>query len=168
MLPFNELWDRRFLNIAREVSSWSKDPSTQVGAVLVNEWRRIISTGYNGFPANLADDPEKLLDRQYKLENIIHAEINCLNNLTDNPLEIQNGVLTVKLHELYGIADGCCLYTWPLLPCPVCADIIANAGVIRVVSIIPTIALNKRWQLQKSLDVFNNYDVECLEVYYYD
>lgn len=167
MLPFNELWDRRFLNIAREVSSWSKDPSTQVGAVLVNEWRRIISTGYNGLPANLPDDQDKLLDRNYKLENIIHAEVNCLNNLTDDPLEIHNGVPLVKLHELVDIAPNCTMYTYPLLPCPKCANIIAVTGITRVVSILPDYSLEGRWRLQESRNIFYSTGIEC-EEYYYD
>lgn len=48
---FNQAeWDRRFLKIAREVATWSKDPSTQVGAVIVDPDQRVVSLGYNGPP----------------------------------------------------------------------------------------------------------------------
>lgn len=165
MLPSNELWDRRFLSLAKEVSTWSKDPSTQVGAILVNKWRRIISTGYNGLPANLPDDPERLLDRKYKYENVIHAEVNCLNNLTDEPMGLVNGVLTVKLHELVDIARDCTIYTYPLLPCYTCANIVMHAGITRVVSRLPAYDHEERWNLQRSRNLFLKHDIECHEYY---
>ncbi len=46
----NTKWDKRFLKLAREISTWSKDPSSKIGAVIVNDERRILATGYNGFP----------------------------------------------------------------------------------------------------------------------
>ena len=47
-------WDERFVRIAFEVATWSKDPGTKVGAVLVAD-RRIIASGYNGFPQGIED-----------------------------------------------------------------------------------------------------------------
>jgi dCMP deaminase len=44
------IWDLRFLTLAKTVSTWSKDPSTKVGAVIVDKNRRVVSLGYNGFP----------------------------------------------------------------------------------------------------------------------
>ena len=55
--PFLSKWDKRFLRIAHEVSSWSHDPGTKVGCVLVLE-KRILSVGFNGFPQNLSDSLE--------------------------------------------------------------------------------------------------------------
>ena len=49
-------WNMRFLEMAKMVGSWSKDPSTQVGAVIVDDDRRVISLGYNGFPKGVADN----------------------------------------------------------------------------------------------------------------
>src|ERR1051326_2813900 len=54
-----EKWDRRFLELAKHVSSWSKDPSTKVGAVIVDANRRVVATGYNGFPRGVEDTPER-------------------------------------------------------------------------------------------------------------
>ena len=48
-------WDKRFLDLAEYISSWSKDTSSKVGAVIVHN-KRIVSTGYNGFPEGYDDD----------------------------------------------------------------------------------------------------------------
>ena len=71
-------WHLRFLRLAREVASWSKDPSTQVGCVIVDQSRRVVSLGFNGLPAGMADTAARLLDRDLKLALTIHAEENAL------------------------------------------------------------------------------------------
>ena len=68
-------WDRRFLRIAYEVSSWSKDVGTRVGSVLVCD-RRIIATGYNGFPSKISDTLERresqsFLQTQWSKETLL-------------------------------------------------------------------------------------------------
>ena len=72
-------WDRRFLEMARLVSSWSKDPSTKVGSVVVRHDKTVASVGFNGFPRGVADTEARLLDRSEKLDLIVHAEINALS-----------------------------------------------------------------------------------------
>jgi dCMP deaminase len=49
-------WDKNFLQLAKTVSTFSKDPSTKVGAVIVDDDNRVISIGYNGFPKGIKDD----------------------------------------------------------------------------------------------------------------
>jgi len=71
-------WDERFLYLAEHVSTWSKDPSTKVGAVIADERRRVLSLGYNGFPPAVDDREELYADRDMKLKNIVHAEMNAL------------------------------------------------------------------------------------------
>ena len=71
-------WHLRFLRLAREVSSWSKDPSTQVGCVIVDQSRRVVSLGFNGLPTGMADTAARLLNRDLKLALTIHAEENAL------------------------------------------------------------------------------------------
>lgn len=116
-------WDKRFLRLAREISSWSKDPSTKVGAVIVDDNNRIISVGYNGFPQGVEDSEERLLDRQKKYDIIVHGEMNAI--LFANKSLV-----------------GCTLYTWPFEPCSKCAGVIIQSGIKRVVSIVNT---NSRW-----------------------
>lgn len=110
-------WDIRFLELAKLVGSWSKDPSTKVGAVIVDQNNRIISTGYNGFPKNVEDTQERLVDREQKYDIIVHAEANALI-FAKTPLE------------------GCTLYTWPFQPCSRCAGLIIQSGINRVVSVV--------------------------------
>jgi dCMP deaminase len=108
-------WDLRFLRIAEEVRSWSKDPGTTVGCVLVKD-RRILATGYNGFPATLSDSLDLYADREYKLSVVVHAEKNALFNAA------KNGANT----------ESCTAYvTFP--PCSQCAAALIQAGVKVVV-----------------------------------
>lgn len=72
------VWQKRFLSMAKLVSTWSKDPSTKVGAVIVDTQRRIVSTGYNGLPSGVRDTGIRLHNRETKLRCTIHAEENAL------------------------------------------------------------------------------------------
>lgn len=71
-------WDRRFLELAKQVSTWSKDPSTKVGAVLVNGLRQVVGVGFNGFARGVADTTERLNTRELKYQLIVHAEVNAI------------------------------------------------------------------------------------------
>ena len=55
-------WDTRFIDLAKLVSTWSKDPSTKVGAVITDDNNRVISLGYNGFPKNIQDISLRLVE----------------------------------------------------------------------------------------------------------
>jgi len=109
-------WDIRFLELARLVSTWSKDPSTQVGAVIVDADKRIVSVGYNGFPKGIEDDDARLDNRELKYHMIIHAERNAL-----------------LFSELSRVRGGT-LYTWPFPTCAPCTSIFIQAGVARTVA----------------------------------
>ncbi len=74
-------WQKRFIKLAAMIGSWSKEPNTQVGCVIVDSKRRIVSTGYNGFPRHVVDDESIINDpakREEKLAMTIHAEENAL------------------------------------------------------------------------------------------
>jgi len=75
------IWDWA-LRMARTVSEMSKDPSTQVGAVIFDQHRRLVSAGYNGLPRGVEDSPRRLFDRETKLKMTIHAEKNAVNFAT--------------------------------------------------------------------------------------
>ena len=87
-------WDYRFIKLAKEIASWSKDPSTKVGAIAVND-KRIIATGYNGFPKGIEDSNNRLSDRDTKLAFMVHAEKNLIYNATSH------GVCLKKFYSLY-------------------------------------------------------------------
>lgn len=107
-------WDRRFVDMARVVASWSKDPSTKVGAVITRPDKTIASMGYNGFPRGLEDDVERYADRSYKYPRVVHAEANAIVHATEN-------------------LTGYTLYLWPLAPCCNCTGLIIQAGIDTVV-----------------------------------
>lgn len=70
-------WDKYFINIADEVATRSKDPSTQVGAVIVDKKHRPVSFGYNGF-LWAGDDRYLTRERPMKYYFSIHAEMNAI------------------------------------------------------------------------------------------
>jgi len=122
-------WDNRFMEMARVISTWSKDPSSQIGAVVVNDARRILATGYNGFPKGIADTEERLNNKEEKYSRIIHAEMNALMNALYSGVSLKDSTL----------------YVYGLPVCSSCAKCVIQAGVKRVV--IPTIKTNKaNWQ----------------------
>lgn len=108
-------WDLRFIELAKHVASWSKDPSTQTGAVIVDPDRRVVSVGYNGFPAGMLDLPERYADRAFKYPHVVHCERNAM-------LFAQRSL------------KGCTLYTWPFMSCTPCAVMVAQAGITRCVA----------------------------------
>lgn len=121
------LWDQRFLALAEHIATWSKDPSTQCGSVIVDQDRRIVSTGYNGFARGVTDDADMLAIREMKLRMVIHAEENAL------------------LYARRDLAD-CTLYVWPMPPCASCAAKIIQAGIRRIVTRPPTAEQFERWR----------------------
>ena len=119
-------WDIRFIKLAREVSTWSIDPSTKVGCVLVKN-KRVISTGYNGFPKNISDNFDRLMDREQKYEITVHAEVNA--------------VTTAALHGVS--TEGSTTYI-TLMPCSRCASVLINAGVTAV-CVLANPVIPDRW-----------------------
>lgn len=126
-------WDQRFLELAKHVSTWSKD-STQVGAVIARG-KFVVSLGFNGFPSRLKDN-DRLIIRDEKLKIILHAELNA--------------VLSAKQN-----LSGCSIYVWPFPPCTQCASAIIQSGISRVVT-IPSNRFNE------SLALFEEAGIEVL------
>ena len=111
-------WDEYFMGIATLSAMRSKDPSTQVGACIVNEDKRILSMGYNGMPRCCSDDEypwdknDNALDSKYLY--VCHAEFNAILNCA------------------VGSVKGCTVYT-TLFPCNECAKAIIQSGIREVV-----------------------------------
>jgi dCMP deaminase len=125
-------WHQRFLGLARTVASWSKDPSTKVGAVAVRD-RRVLATGYNGLPTHVGDDFERLNDRNTRLAMSVHAEANVI------AYAARHGVCL----------NGSTIYVFPLMTCAGCAAQLIQAGINKVV--VPNFVEPLRWQ--ESFDV---------------
>lgn len=106
-------WVEKGLDTAEFFANrFSKDPSTKVAAVIMNRRHRFIALGYNGFPDRIPDDPQRLLDRDAKLADTIHAEVNAVLNAVAS---VEGGVMFV---------------THP--PCGDCAPFIVQAGIVEV------------------------------------
>lgn len=138
-------WDSRFLSLAAHVATWSKDPSTKCGAVIVRPDRTIASLGYNGFPRAVLDNSTLLSDREEKYKRIIHAEMNAIL-FSREPI------------------DGYWLYTWPFAPCCRCAAHVIQKGVSRVVAPGGSGALWNRHDVALTRDLFKEAGVQLVEV----
>lgn len=71
-------WHERWLRVAEDRAKWSKDPTTQVGCVIVGPDHVDLSYGFNGFPKGVEDTDERLHDRPLKRRLIVHAEANAV------------------------------------------------------------------------------------------
>ncbi len=112
-------WEEYFMAIAQLSAKRSKDPSTQVGACIVNSKKRIIGIGYNGFPTGCSDD-ELPWDREgeyleTKYPYVCHAEMNAITNSSNKPQ-----------------LEGATIYV-SLFPCNECAKLIVQVGIKEVV-----------------------------------
>jgi dCMP deaminase len=107
-------WDKKYLSIAKQVSKWSKDPSTRVGAVIADPERRIVAVGFNGFPKKVRDSADRLSDRSKKYPMVVHAEANVA--LIAGPA-----------------ASGGTVYVYGPPICSHCAGILIQAGIVRAI-----------------------------------
>lgn len=141
-------WVSRYFEIAGLVGTWSKDPSTKVGAIIVGDKGQIISQGYNGFPRGVRDTPERYNNREMKYRLVVHAEMNAILNA------LYNGSSVV----------GASIYIHNLPVCQECAKAIIQAGIARV--FIDT-SVNERWgeAWEISKTMFSESGVRC---YYFD
>ena len=111
-------WDDYFMGVSLLAADRSKDPSTQVGACIVSDDNRILSTGYNGFPQGCSDDEfpwnrdESVGETKYNF--VVHAELNAILNAGGKSLV------------------GSRIFV-SLFPCHECAKAIIQAGVKEVV-----------------------------------
>ena len=138
-------WHGRFLSLAAHVATWSKDPSTKCGAVIVRPDRTIASLGYNGFPRGLYDSPVLLNDREEKYKRIVHAEVNALLHMAERPI-------------------GHTLYIWPFLPCCRCATQVIQSGITRVIAPGGSGPLWDRHDVQLTRDMFEDAGVDAEEM----
>ena len=137
-------WHRRYLSLAREISTWSKDPSRQIGAVAVSEKGRVLATGYNGFPRAIRDFPYLYEERELKYKRVVHAEMNCIYNAT------YNGVCL----------DGSSMYIWGLPMCSECAKGALQVG-IQSVYWATDVEIPDKWldSLRDTTDLFKEADL---------
>ena len=111
-------WDEYFMGIALLSAKRSKDPSTQVGACIVDPYHKVVSIGYNGMPRGVDDDQipwghGEGLDSKYLY--VCHAEFNAILNTRDG-----------------SALQGCRIYV-TLFPCNECAKAIVQTGIKEII-----------------------------------
>lgn len=121
LLGLTNKWDLRFVEMAQLVSTWSKDPEAQVGAVIVSPTKRQFSLGFNGFVSGARDD-YRHMEADEKNRHTVHAELNAILNARSS-------------------VEGWTLYATKF-PCHECAKAVIQAGVARVVCLEPD---NGKW-----------------------
>jgi dCMP deaminase len=135
-------WNKRFLDLCEHVATWSKDPSTKLGSVIVDSKKRVVSIGYNGFPRGVDDRHDRYDDRPTKYLFVAHAERNALDNA---PMMV----------------DNCTMYV-TLLPCNECAKSIIQKGITTVVTYRPEREDVFNWNI--TLAMFNEAGVNVVYV----
>lgn len=136
-------WHRRFFELAQHVAEWSKDPSTQVGACVVNDRKQVLSLGFNGFPRGVEDNISRLMNRDMKYKFVSHAERNALDNA-------------------FVDIEGATMYS-TLFPCNECAKGIIQKGIKTVVTTHPDLDRTHN-NLEESLQMFNEAGVKIIFV----
>lgn len=144
-LSSEEHWDYHYLGMAEHISKKSKDPSSKVGSVIVDNEHRTISTGYNGLPKGVDDIPEILENRDRKYAQIIHAE--------------ENAILFARQS-----LKNYMIYVWPMMSCCSCCSKIIQSGIKKVVTVTNDVL---RWK--ESFDISRTtFDLCNVEVIEYD
>ena len=140
-------WGDRYIHLAKEISTWSKDPSTQVGAVVIGNNGEVLSQGYNGFPRSIKDTPQRLKDREKKYNLVVHAEMNAIYNASLNGVSLK----------------GSTLYVYGLPICNECAKGVIQVGIDKVIATRPA-DYNKEWDesIKDAKALFKEAEVEYI------
>jgi dCMP deaminase len=109
-------WHKRYLHLAKNIASWSRDPSRKIGAVAIGSKGQVLAQGFNGFPRGIRDTEERYNDRETKYKYVVHAEMNCIYNATYSGVSL----------------DGSSLYVHGLPVCSECAKGIIQTGIKEV------------------------------------
>ena len=120
-------WLTYFMTLAKNVSTMSKDPSHKVGAVIVDQNKRIVSTGFNGFAKNIIDSKERLNDKDIKRKLTLHAEENAV---------------TFAKRDL----EGCDIYVYGYPPCTHCTSLLIQSGIKCIYYMNPTGYTSEHWK----------------------
>lgn len=110
-------WHSRYLSLAKEVATWSKDPSSKIGAIAVGNKGQVLAQGYNGFPRGISHAADRLNDRGVKYKYVVHAEMNLIYNATYTGVSL----------------DDSTVYVWGLPCCSECAKGLIQVGVRQVI-----------------------------------
>jgi len=139
-------WDKRFMGLAKNISEWSKDKRTGVGAVIVNDNKKVLSLGFNGFPRGVDDEVESRHQKPEKDYYVTHAERNALDEAETS---------------LIGATIYCTFFT-----CATCAHGIIQKGLKKVVAPEPNWEDKRYADSQKA--AMKMYEEAGVEVEFYE
>lgn len=140
----------KFVRVAESIASLSKDPSTKVGALIIDDDANIISTGFNGFPRGVNDMRERYQIREMKLKLVAHAEANAI---------AQAARAGHRTH-------GANLIVTALYPCTNCTGLIIQAGIKRVFApVMDPVEANRFWFQEQRISkmMFEEADVTVID-----
>lgn len=153
-ITFSEKWDYRFMELAAHISTWSKDPSTKVGCVVVGPGKEIRAQGYNGFPRNVNDNIAGRQMRPIKYAFYEHAERNAVYNACS-----------------FGVSLKDCTMYVTMPPCADCARAIIQTGIKQVYFMAPPVDATKvesvnnwRTTIHASFEMFEEAGVKVIEL----
>lgn len=128
ILNLSNKWDKRYLELAKTVGSWSKDPSSKIGAIAVGSKGQVLAQGYNGFPRGMLDSINLYNDRAEKYLRIVHAEMNMIYNASYNGVSLDNSIV----------------YVSGLPTCSDCAKGLIQVGIKELV--MPEQTIDEKWK----------------------
>lgn len=105
------------MELAKQVGTWSKDPSKQIGAIAIGSKGQVLAQGYNGFPRGIDDNESRLNTKETKYKYVVHAEMNLIYNATFNGISL----------------NGSTVYVSGLPVCSECAKGLIQVGVKQIV-----------------------------------
>jgi len=151
-------WHRHFLQLCLDHARMSKDPSTQVGAVIIGPDREPLSDGFNGLPRGIADTEARLNDRELKNKLIVHAEMNAVLNAARVGTALKGATLYLAATNSTG-------EIWGGPPCTRCTVELIQAGIIRVIT-QPRKSVPSRWHedINFALTLIHEAGIEYIEV----
>lgn len=114
-------WHKRYFELAGFIAGWSKDKNAGIGAIIVDDEKRIVSTGYNGFPSGCDDSVEERYERPLKYTWTEHAERNAIYSAAKNGVQLKGTTMYIQ---------------W--FPCSDCARAIIQTGIKTLYCTEPT------------------------------
>ncbi|MDD4242681.1 MAG: deaminase [Bacilli bacterium] len=128
----------KFIPIANAIAELSKDPSTKIGCLIIDDDGNILTTGYNGFPRGVADSERRLDNRELKYQYVSHAEANAIAQAARVGARLLGSNLIVT----------------SLYPCSSCAKLIIQAG-IKCVYVPKSNGRDAQTRWKKETDITN-------------
>lgn len=137
-----------YVEVAKCIAAASKDPRYKIGAIIFDEHGNIRSTGYNGVPRRVADSPRRY-EKPLKQFYVTHAEANAIAQAA------RTGVST----------NNCTMLVWGKTPCANCAQLIIQAGIVKVVFQEEDIRDSSYYQsFEASLQMFHEANIEVIHL----